>query len=322
MKNPQKNKESSPFQGRSLGKNFRLVAVTALLLIFSILVTAILLRQEEEGRETEQKKAAETTNTPAPTPTNVSTPMPTNTLVPTPTNTPIPTPIPTSGGQINFTGNIVSLADAKIGDSVLFGSYEQDNDLENGAEAIEWLVLDWRDGKLLLLSMYALDCKKYNEEYTEVTWETCTLRSWLNQEFYQTAFTGAEQERIAETPVVNEDNLDYGIEGGNDTLDKVFLLSVREVTAYLAPDPDEWALTRRAKATDYAKAQGGWVYTEAEYGAYGTGEYDGNGWWWLRSPGMDSYSAMDADQYGYINRLGDNVDYDGTVVRPAVWVEY
>ncbi|MBP3696995.1 MAG: hypothetical protein J6J45_05560, partial [Clostridia bacterium] len=71
-------------------------------------------------------------------------------------------------------------SDTQVGDYITFGSYEQDNDLSNGKEPIEWLVLDKQDGKVLVISKYALDAKPYNDEYVDVTWETCTLRSWLN----------------------------------------------------------------------------------------------------------------------------------------------
>lgn len=83
----------------------------------------------------------------------------------------------------------------------------------------------------------------------------------------------------------NEDNPKYGIEGGNDTKDKVFLLSIEEVLRYFDPDPDVCDPARQAKVTAYAKAQGGVVYSKAEFGWYNTTDCDGNGFWWLRSSG-------------------------------------
>lgn len=74
---------------------------------------------------------------------------------------------------------------AKVGDYVFFGAYEQDNNTANGKENIEWLVLEVKDGKALVTSKYALDCKPYNTSYTDVTWENCTLRRWLNNDFIQ-----------------------------------------------------------------------------------------------------------------------------------------
>ena len=201
---------------------------------------------------------------------------------------------------------------ASIGDYVTFGTYEQDNDESNGAEEIEWKVLDKKDGKVLLLSKYALDCKLYNEEYVDVTWETCTLRSWLNEDFYKTAFTSAEQKYIAETYVINDDNPDCGTDGGNNTYDKMFLLSIEEVTTYFA-DPDVEDPTRRVQVTEYAKAQGGWSST--------SDEYYGNGYWWLRSPGDDGNDAALVDSCGFVGRYGNHVDTIDNVVRPALWVD-
>ena len=71
----------------------------------------------------------------------------------------------------------------KVGDYVNFGTYEQDNNTSNGKEEVEWLVLEVKDGKALIISKYALDCKPYNTGLTGATWETCTLRKWLNNNF-------------------------------------------------------------------------------------------------------------------------------------------
>lgn len=77
----------------------------------------------------------------------------------------------------------------KVGDYVTFGSYEQDNDTSNGKEPVEWLVLDVQSDKALLLSKYVLDEKAYNDEEIYVTWEGCSLRNWLNNDFTNSAFT-------------------------------------------------------------------------------------------------------------------------------------
>lgn len=74
-----------------------------------------------------------------------------------------------------------------------FGKYEQDNNTSNGKEKIEWLVLEVKDGKALVISKYALDCKPYNTSSTNVTWETCSLRNWLNNDFINSAFSATEK---------------------------------------------------------------------------------------------------------------------------------
>ena len=161
------------------------------------------------------------------------------------------------------------------------------------------------------MSKYALDAQPYHEVLEEVTWETCTLRSWLNEEFYNTAFNSKEQKYIKETYVVNEDNPENGTEGGNDTYDNVFLLSTGEVTTYFDPDLDAYDPARRAQVTEYAKAQGGWR-NEEETAYYGTG------WWWLRSPGI----GLNPAGVHYKGSVGYNSMHDNSrVVRPALWVE-
>ena len=291
------------------------------------------IRRKQEKIEKKRKEAEgtpEPTNEPKPTtepvqtpePTATPTPEPNATPTPVPTVTPTPLPTKTVGSGVTITGRTVEIEAAEVGDYVTFGTYEQDNDLENGAEAIEWLVLEKKDGKALLLSKYALDAKPYNEEYVDVTWENCTLRSWLNNEFYRTAFSEKERASIAEILVRNADNPECGTEGGTDTRDKVFLLSIEEVTNYFDSAPGAYDPARRAKVTEYAKAQGGWAYSEAEYGYYETTEYDGNGWWWLRSPGFYSDLAAVVYDFGNVLRYGIDVVLRYNVVRPALWITY
>ena len=235
-----------------------------------------------------------------------------------------------NGGQIgteNPTGNptvindsfgLNSFANANVGDIVKFGSYEQDNNTENGAEHIEWQVLEKRaDGSLLVVSRYGLDSQPYNAERTDVTWETCTLRRWLNTTFFDTAFTSSEKSMIAKTRITNAGNI-YGISGGNDTEDQVFLLSIDEAKRLFKDEDEEGRSTARAcKPTEYAKAQGAYTYD--------SDKYYGNGWWWLRSPGNDFYGAVGVsgggnvgDYGGYVYSSDDGVADDAGTVRPAL----
>lgn len=127
-------------------------------------------------------------------------------------------------------------------------------------ERIKWRVLQNNGSTLFVVADKGLDCKDYNEEYTPVTWENCTLRNWLNSDFYGTAFGSAEQGAIVGQTVVNEDNPDYGIEGGNDTTDNIFLLSIGEAAnpEYgFCEDDSIYSVSRRMQASDYAQARGG-----------------------------------------------------------------
>ena len=192
----------------------------------------------------------------------------------------------------------------KVGDTIEFGKYEQDNNTRNGAEIIEWRVLAVEDGKALIISEYGLAAKPYNETYTSVTWETCTLRKWLNNDFYNSAFTTEEKSRIKSTTLVNKDNPDYGTDGGNNTVDKVFLLSLEEAEKYFADDD-----ARMMEGTAYAKANGLYPYSG-----------NGSSWWWLRSPGSDQRDAAGVHRGGWLSGIGDHVNYPDCAVRPALWI--
>ncbi|MBR2524182.1 MAG: hypothetical protein IKE53_07085 [Clostridiales bacterium] len=179
------------------------------------------------------------------------------------------------------------------GGYVTFGHYEQDGDESNGAEPIEWIVLSEEDGRTLLISRYILDYQPYNEEFADVTWETCTLRAWLNNDFLNAAFDASEQEQIITVTNSNPDNESpFGVaEGGNDTEDKVFLLSSDEADA-LFPNDD-------ARAVDRCE------------------------WWWLRSPGYISLRAAVVLTIGEIYTHGHTVsfNYFDHGVRPALWAD-
>ena len=124
--------------------------------------------------------------------------------------------------------------DKKVGHYVSFGKYEQDNNTSNGKEKIEWLVLEVKDGKALVISKYALDCKPYNTSSTNVTWETCSLRNWLNNDFINSAFSATEKTMIPSVKVSADKNPDYSTSSGKATQDRLFLLSVKEMNKYLS----------------------------------------------------------------------------------------
>ena len=200
-------------------------------------------------------------------------------------------------------------------DCIYFGNYYQSN--SSTKEPIKWRVLSVNGNDAFLLADQNLDAKPYNEEYTDVTWATCTLRTWLNDTFLNTAFTSAEQAAIKNTTVVNDDNPYYDTEGGVNTTDKVYLLSIAEAcsnTDYGFNGAFRTkSETKEAKNTAYAKECGAWTFTSTEY----TG-YEGNGRWWLRSPGDDSLDASIVDYDGFDLLSGSIVSHDDYAVRPAL----
>ena len=192
-------------------------------------------------------------------------------------------------------------------DSIYFGNYWQNDtngdgvaDKDDYMEPIKWRILSVNGDDAFLLADENLDCQPYNTEYIDVTWETCTLRNWLNNDFYDNAFSSAEKSAIKTTLVINEDNPEYGTEGGNNTNDKVYLLSIQEAKNSLYGFSNN--TTREASGTAYA---------EGIYGSL-------SGWWWLRSPGDDSSIAANVIGSGYVSRDGNSVNDNYYAVRLAL----
>ena len=199
-------------------------------------------------------------------------------------------------------GNPVKdLKEARVGDTVTYGTYEQDGDYDNGKEAIEWIVLDKQDGKLLLVSRYALEGTSYHYEDEPVTWEKCSLRKWLNTRFIKEAFTQKEIKHIPTMRVSADKNseYEYDTDPGNDTEDQVFLLSITEVEKYFKTYDE-----RRCKPTEYARIMG-------------AGIYEGYCCWWLRSHKDRDYN-LGVPEDGSFRSLSIDFVY---AVRPALWVD-
>ncbi|NLV34528.1 MAG: serine/threonine protein kinase, partial [Clostridiaceae bacterium] len=199
-----------------------------------------------------------------------------------------------------------SLKSSEVGSYIYFGEYEQDNNTSNNKESIEWQVLAKENNRFLVVSRYALDCKEYNETYKTVTWETCTLRTWLNGSFYDNAFSSSEKAMILSSTIANENNPEYGTAGGNKTTDRVFLLSISEAQKYFSSDYE-----RRTEATAYAVKNGVWVYDSDSDCCL----------WWLRSPGYSSNRAASVDRDGSVDYTGNYVLDVYRAVRPAMWID-
>lgn len=193
----------------------------------------------------------------------------------------------------------------KIGDILTFGTYEQGNYASIREETIEWVVLDKADGKALLLSTRAIDCRPYNNQDVSCTWEGCSLRKWLNGTFFKAAFSNEEREWIVQSRVKAHKNPDFSTNPGRDTDDYIFLLSVNEVKQYLSNDSD-----RMCSPTEYAVTQGAF-----------RNESLGTCWWWLRTPGNTSQDASSVNSDGTIDTDDGSVNSGKGCVRPAMWVQ-
>lgn len=184
---------------------------------------------------------------------------------------------------------------------ITFGSYEQDNNIYNGKEPIEWLVLEEKDGKALVISKYILDNQCFfTREMSGLTWDESAIRVWMNDDFYNSAFSESEQSRILETTVKAKENPDIFIlfrqPPGEDTRDKLFLLSIDEADYYFSTQEE-----RVCQATEYVKRDG---LKRIEWGLRTPGEYSG-----------DMTFVYDSGQIGwgsgYLRAVG---------VRPVMWI--
>lgn len=202
-----------------------------------------------------------------------------------------------------------SLRAAEVGSTVCFGAYEQDNNANNGKEDIVWIVLKKENSKILVVSDKALDCQPYDIVWGDARWENCSLRKWLNKTFLNDAFSSAEQTMIADANVSADKNPKFDTDSGNNTTDKVFLLSTNEVNRYFGSNE-----ARKCIPTAYAIANG--VYTSNSKTKGGAATC----WWWLRSPGyIQSYAAVVGDD-GSVLYYGNGVNCDDDGVRPALWI--
>ena len=186
--------------------------------------------------------------------------------------------------------------------TIAFGRYPQASN--NESALIEWLVLKNDGSKALLISKYALDCQRYNTSGRDVTWETCTLRRWLNGSFINSAFSAEEQKQILHTTVTADRNPSSNTDPGNNTTDKVFLLSRAECSQYLV-----LCDARSCEGTAYCFAQGA-----AQQDVYGGCR------WWLRSPADYSGCVICVNDNGMYASAGCSTFSDGITVRPALWI--
>ena len=190
-----------------------------------------------------------------------------------------------------------------------------DKSKDESWEPLYWRVLKREYDKILLITEDLIECRRYHEDSIDVTWETCSLRKWMNEEFIYTAFNNEEdRSRIALVLNKNPDN-DYFeelVEGGDPTWDRVFALSIDEVRRYFKNDSDKMAAPTLYVEKNYKDN----VYISKSYKVNGRG----TGWWWLRSPGFYRYCAAYVLLVGVVNEDGLDVASSAGSVRPALWL--
>ena len=230
--------------------------------------------------------------------------------VATPTPGPAATPRPTATPK----------AGPAVGDTVVFGAYEQDGNTKNGKEPLEWMILDIDGDKALLITAKVVDYVKNTDSKT-VLWSKCAVRTWMNDTFYKGAFSSADRKAILTTQVHTPEN-PYYLRGGCDTKDRLFSLSMEEVIQYFE--------TRGKIGDEFITITDPRALTEATPAALQKAlkqgdctAFDTHLSWLLRDTG-DTYCMADVFIYGtdpddaMLNYMGDYM-WDG--VRPAMWVK-
>lgn len=192
----------------------------------------------------------------------------------------------------------------EVGDTVIIGSYEQDNVLDNGKEPLEWIVLEVQEGKAWLMTKYCIDQAIFYPKRVSRYWGNSDLRVWMNGDFIAETFTPAEQEVILTTVVKNSNP--NGVKGaGEDTEDKIYLLSKEEVLYFMPEMAD-----RVAYPTEYAKTKGITLSDET-----------GSCRWWTRTPGARPMDICGMRLDGRISSYGmQDVDWPTNTIRPVMWV--
>ncbi|MCL2204708.1 MAG: DUF6273 domain-containing protein [Defluviitaleaceae bacterium] len=184
-----------------------------------------------------------------------------------------------------------------------------------------WRVLDVQGERALLLCEHILEQRAYHPCYEGVTWETSKLRAYLNGDFLH-RFDPVEQSRILETTLANPDNLWYGISGGRDTTDRVFILSTEEADRYFGDSGDYGALRRKKYDNGaWVADASGWIMSNAHDPSRVAGHNGLATFWWLRTPGYSEYTIAYVSTTGNIPINGDRVCIGRGGVRPAMWVK-
>ncbi len=195
---------------------------------------------------------------------------------------------------------------------------QQENGYSEGStyyfrwEPIEWRVLSNDSNGVYVISSKVLDSQPYHNFYENVTWETCSLRSWLNGDFYNLAFSDDEKSTLVMTTLVNENNAKHDTDGGNDTQDNIWVISFSDslnadygfISAEATEDP-----LKRAFGSEYAKCQG---LRKSD-----VTEYPDTSVWWMRTPGKPGDHATICGYEGKINHTGGKVLNSGFGIRPA-----
>ena len=214
----------------------------------------------------------------------------------------------TRAGNIYEEYKIKKLKCADVGDSIYFGSYEQDNNEGNGKENLKWKVLKKDGSSLLVITEYGVDCEPFNKTGEPVTWESSSIRKYLNSTFLNSAFDSSQRSQILSSNVTAEKNVSYDIYPGKDTRDKVFLLSISEAEKLMSDEERQCVPTAYCISKDCNVQK---KKFSSEYTAC----------WFLRTPGIERTKVAYVQYDGLVRGIGANTTSKSAAIRPAMWIE-
>ncbi|MBO4868385.1 MAG: hypothetical protein J5585_01600 [Clostridia bacterium] len=190
----------------------------------------------------------------------------------------------------------------KVGSTLTFGQFTK----SVGAvkTPLEWIILqEWIEHdnteKYLVITKNALDIRSYDDSHKDITWADSSIRKWLNDDFYNSAFSPEEKKLIRPAWCCPDERQDFE----EDTKDKVFLFSYYEARMVFS-----------LRMSRYLKC------TATEYAERKNSDAHGACRWWLRSPGSDYSKAAFVSADGEIQRDGINISSE-IGVRPVMWVK-
>ena len=224
------------------------------------------------------------------------------------------------------------------GDTIFFGNYEQNNNLADGKEAIEWIILkkDSSNNSAILISKYILDCLPFNGFSENVTWETSSLRHYMNSNMLNEMFNSIEQKCIFPTFLLNSRNLFNNAYSGEATYDLIFIPGIDEMLAFFYNDN----FVNEARIQELTKPNENRVCLATEYAinrgvrVLGVGKkYPKAGNYFLRTSGLPGRRIWFSDVYAdyfqsFVSENGE-IKPDGTGInslddgiRPMVQICY
>ena len=162
---------------------------------------------------------------------------------------------------------------------------------------ISWIVLSEDDGNMLLLSKFALTHMPYNDVLELSTWDMCSLRKWLNNDFYFKCFNKEEQSFMVKH-LVNADTVsEHELNPGDDVEDYVHILSFKEYLDYFSSIGRN--LTWKCKLLPDMRLRQCWV----------------------RNYGADRFRAGFIGRSGTLHEGGSAVNSPRNAVRPVIVVK-